>query len=135
MKKYILALFFIAMLFGCVSAPLQPPPLQQPVYNKDLNVVTYMGITYYYDRYITGIAGYKTIDKIAKIKKTIFISITGSKINMIQIISQKKEPVFVGFDVVIRYAIEDTDCNGIFETVKAHNEAVYPPDCFYMEPL
>ena len=135
MKKYIFVLVFLLMLFGCVSAPLQQPPLQQPVYNKDLNVVTYMGITYYYDGHIIGIAGYKTIDKIAKLKKTTFISIGGNKINIIEIISQEKEPVIVGFDFVIRYAIEDTDCDGIFETPKYHKSRVFPPDCFYMEGI
>lgn len=135
MKKYLLGFIFIILLSGCVT--LSAKPLQQPVFNKELYTVTYMDILYYYDSHIVGIAGYNTIDKMVPLRKTIFISKKGSKIHMVEIIEQEKKPVIVGFGISIRneYSIEDTDCDGIFETVRLYNDLVFPPDCFSREKI
>ncbi len=133
MRKLIVAIMAVCF-WATTACAFSPTRLEQPMFDKKTWSVTYMDHTYNYYKHLTGIAGYETIDESVGLLKMIFKDSDGNTANMIQILSMKEELDIVGFSFDIdshRYAIEDSDCDGIFDDVKLYDDLVFPPDCFH----
>lgn len=112
----------------------------QPIYHGYSKTISYIDLTYYQTKIITGIAGYKSLDKMVELEKITFVSDAylgeeGNKIFMVRIIDTKQ---IVGYGIKVwesRFSLEDSDCDGVMDKVGIYNKPVFPPNCFYAEAI
>ena len=103
----------------------------QPHYNKPTNTIIYIDRIYFEVDSWTGVAGYKTIDKMVYLEKSEFHDFSGNKIFMVQTLPDKE---IVGYGIKVwesEFSLEDSNCDGTMDKVSIYNDPVFPPDCWY----
>jgi len=135
MIKIILIAMLTAGLWFVFDASMANTTYVQPVYVEEYDRITYFGRFYHrYDR-ITGVAGYKTIDKMVKLEKISYKDFLNNKIHMVRTLPNRS---IVGYGIKVwesEFALEDTNCDGVMDKVFLYNAPVFPPDCFYKEAI
>lgn len=130
-----IAIGFLACLGYLAIAYSVEATYIQPIYSSELNVISYINRLYYKYDYATGIAGYKSLDKIARLEKISFVDDSNNRIHMIRTLPNKD---IVGYGIKVwesEFSLEDSDCDGVMDIVGIYNKSVFPPNCFYKEAI
>ena len=131
-KKIIFTTALILGLAFPVSAYVQPE------YFGFSKIIKYFDKRYFARKSFTGVAGFKTIDKMVRLKKTVFESLDGQIINLVQIVRESGRKDIVGYGIKVyesEFSLEDSNCDGVMDKVGLYNDPVFPPDCWDRETI